>query len=176
MKTTAPARRNGFTLIEVLIALLVTAAGLLGLAKMQALALSSTKDTGTRSLIALQVGSLAAVMHANPAFWAQGTAPTSFSMTGTTVTDATNVLNGGVAGGCTSACTPAGLAAVDVQNWALDMSNQFPNYAAKVDCTSSLPVSCSIYVTWLEKVVGMNKTTAASAAETTQSFGVYVKP
>ncbi len=170
-----PATR-GFTLIEVMIALLVTAAGLLGLAKMQALAISGTKDTGTRSLIALQTGSLAAAMHANPVFWTSGTAPASFTATGTTVTDSTNQVSGGTAGGCTSLCTPAAQAAVDVQNWVVDMNNQFPSYTAKVDCTTVAPISCSIYVTWSEKVVAMNQTTGTSAAAQVQSFSVYVKP
>ena len=61
--------KRGFTLIEVMIAMFITAIGLLGLAKMQALAISSSKGSGSRSLIALQVGSLASSMHANKVFW-----------------------------------------------------------------------------------------------------------
>ena len=127
-------------------------------------------------LIALQTGSLAAAMHANPVFWTSGTAPASFTATGTTVTDSTNQVSGGTAGGCTSLCTPAAQAAVDVQNWVVDMNNQFPSYTAKVDCTTVAPISCSIYVTWSEKVVAMNQTTGTSAAAQVQSFSVYVKP
>jgi type IV pilus assembly protein PilV len=169
-------RCGGFTLIEVMVALVVTATGLLGLAKMQALAVSATKDSGTRSLIALQAGSLASAMHANPAFWASTSVPASFTAIRTIVTDPSGQVSGGPAGGCTSFCTPKDLAAVDVQNWAVDMNNQFPSYAAKVDCTTVLPISCSIYITWSEKTVGMNNTTSAMAASTVQSFSVYVKP
>ena len=170
----------GFTLIEVLIALLVTATGLLGLAKMQALVISSTKESGTRSLLALQTGSLAASMHANSPFWAQGLAPARFTVSGTKIVDNSHTLDKQVTGSCiSSACTPAQLAAVDVQNWALDMDNQFPSYNAKVDCTTTLPVSCSIYVTWSEKTVAINKSTALADPDdqtSTQSFSIYVKP
>jgi type IV pilus assembly protein PilV len=169
-------RCGGFTLIEVLVALIVTATGLLGLAKMQALAISATKDTGTRSLIALQAGSLASAMHANPAFWATTTVPASFTVRGTTVIDPSNQVSGGTAGGCTSPCAPKQLAAVDVQSWAVDMNNQFPSYDAKVDCTAVLPISCSIHIRWLEKTVGMNDTTSTMAASQFQYFSVYVKP
>jgi type IV pilus assembly protein PilV len=169
---------SGFTLIEVLVALLVTASGLLGLAKMQALAIASTKESGTRGLIALQTSSLAASMHANPGFWATGLAPASFSASGTVVVDASATLTSGAAGGCTSACTPTELAAVDVKNWVVDMNNQFPSYTAKVVCTTAVPVECGIAVTWSEKIVAMNQTTATGAATqvATQSFLEYVKP
>lgn len=173
-------KKRGFTLIEVLVALLVTAAGLLGLAKMQALAIGSTKESGTRSLIALQTGSLTAAMHANTSFWADGLAPAQFTTDGATVNDTSHQLDRNVAGGCvTAACSPAQLAAVDVQNWATDMHNQFPGYTAKIDCSTTLPVSCSIYVTWSEKMIALNKSTAlADPADqiTRQSFSVYVKP
>jgi len=45
------AREQGFTLVEVLVALLVTAVGLLGIAKIQALAYASTGSASVRSLV-----------------------------------------------------------------------------------------------------------------------------
>ena len=50
----AHARAGGFTLIEVLVAVVVIAIGLLGIAKMQALAYASTSTASLRSLVALQ--------------------------------------------------------------------------------------------------------------------------
>jgi type IV pilus assembly protein PilV len=173
---------QGFTLIEVLIAVLVTATGLLGLAKMQALAVSSTKESGSRSLIALQTGSLASMMHANPGYWASGTAPAVFSSVKTTITDPSGVLNATLTNGCdkNNMCAPAQLAAYDVQAWVNDMNNQFPTYTAKVNCTTDVAaaISCSIYVTWSEKTVAMNNTTNSGSTNqtSTQSFSVYVKP
>ncbi|MGI4848830.1 MAG: type IV pilus modification protein PilV [Janthinobacterium lividum] len=173
------ARPTGFSLVEVLIALVVIAAGLLGLAKMQALSLSATKNAGSRGLIALQTESLADLMHANQAFWASGQAPASFTVAGTSVTDATHVLDVAVAN-CQSRCTPARLAAFDLHTWAADMNEQFPSYAAKVNCSTdaSTPINCIIYVTWSEKSVAINRNSATGSATqvTTESFSVYVKP
>lgn len=171
-------KERGFTFFEVLIAVVVTAMGLFGLAKMQALAISSTKVSGTRSLVALQVASLASAMHANKAYWASGSAPAAFSATGTTITDPSNVLSATVRGACTTFCTQAAMAANDVQTWVKDMNTQFPTYNAKVTCTNNTnqPVSCQIYVTWTENNVAMNQTTVAARPTETQSFSVFVKP
>ena len=179
MKQRADSR--GFTLIEVLVTMIVMAAGLLGLAKMQALAISATKTSGSRGLISLQASGLADLMHADRAYWASGVAPARFTAFGTTVIDPTHVLDAALVGAaCTLFCTPAQLAANDVQAWMLDMNNQFPSYTAKVDCTNGVgqPVSCQIYITWQEKTVAINKTTATGSSKqnSTESFSVYVQP
>jgi type IV pilus assembly protein PilV len=62
-------RAKGFTLTEVLVALIIIAIGALGIAKMQALALSSTGASRSRALAAIEASSLAAAMHANRAYW-----------------------------------------------------------------------------------------------------------
>lgn len=170
----------GFTLIEVLIALLVTTSGVLGLAKMQTLAISSTRDSGIRSLVALQAGSLAAVMHANPVFWRDGTPPASFTATGTRVTDATHTVDAGASFDCAkNPCNPQQLAASDVKSWVEEM-NKVPTYEAKVDCPAASgisPISCVITVSWYEKVIAMNKSTADGATERDlQSFTEHVNP
>jgi type IV pilus assembly protein PilV len=63
-------RTGGFTLVEVMVALVVIAIGMLGIAKMQALTLSNTGASRMRSLAAIEAASLAAAMHANRAYWA----------------------------------------------------------------------------------------------------------
>lgn len=63
-------RARGFTLIEVMVALLVIAIGFLGIAKMQALALSNTGASRMRALAAIEATSLATAMHTNRAYWA----------------------------------------------------------------------------------------------------------
>jgi type IV pilus assembly protein PilV len=174
----------GFSLIEALITMVVVGVGLLGLAKIQAAAVGNTQISRVRSLVALQTESLAAALHGNGAFWAAGgTAPATFSVSGTTVTDSSNVLNQTLtAGMCRSgkSCTPAQLAAYDVQQWASTMNANFPGYSATVNCTTTtgVPVSCNITVSWNEKYVAVNNTTAASGVTTasTQSFTVYVQP
>ncbi len=188
---------SGFTLLEVLIALIITAVGALGLAKMQGLVLVGSKNASSRSMISLQTESLAAVMHANKAYWAS--APTSFKATGNTaattagatITDPSNVLTATVST-CASAtavtapvCTPSQMAAYDIQMWATGMDTVFPGYTAQVDCTNSTnqPVSCSINMTWSEKTLAVNKTTATSTGTgstgtqvTSKTFSAYIKP
>lgn len=182
-------RSNGFTLIEVLIALLVISVGLLGLAKMDALAISNTQISSSRSLIALQASSMAAAMQGNKGYWAAGVAPATFSTSGTTVTDSTGVLNQTVSTcvGTTAsapACTPRQLAAYDVQAWAAEMAAQFPSYAANFNCRSAAgtPVSCTIQISWSEKYVALNRTTSTGSAASggaqtaTQTYFLYVDP
>ena len=173
---------RGFSLIEVLIAIVVIAVGLLGVAKLQAAAVSSTQTSRVRSLVALQAGSLAAAMHGNRRYWAAGAAPASWSATGTAITDPSGVLNAAGVNcvGSGNVCSAAQLAAYDVQAWVAAMNAQFPSYTAAVNCSTSVttPISCSIQVNWNENLVAINRSTAASApaAPVAQQFTLLVEP
>jgi type IV pilus assembly protein PilV len=172
-------RFAGFSMIEVLVTLVVVSIGLLGLAKMQAAAVSNTQVSRVRSLISLQAESLASAMHGNRAYWASGTAPATFSASGTAITDSTNVLTG-TKDCTTSTCTSREVAAFDFKKWVANLDTQFPGYTAAGTCsnTAGLPVSCTIKLTWTEKYVAINRSTAASAAAqtSTQSFTLHVEP
>lgn len=168
---------RGFSLVEVLVTWVLIATGVLGMAKMQATALSNTQTARVRSLIALQAGSLAAAMRANPAYWAAGKAPATFSAAGTRISDPSGVLDDPVA--CaTSLCTPAQLAAYDVQNWVATINAHFPSYAATVNCSTTAPVNCDIRLSWNEKQIAVQRSGAASAAvqTATQRFTLHVLP
>ena len=69
MPTKAHTAPRGFSLVEVMVALIVICVGLLGIAKLEALMLSSTGTSRLRSLVALQAASLAASMHADRDYW-----------------------------------------------------------------------------------------------------------
>jgi type IV pilus assembly protein PilV len=173
-----PGFSAGFSLIEVLVTLVVVAVGLLGLAKMQAASISNTQVSRVRSLIALQAGSLASAMHGNRDFWAKkGAAAVTFTASGDVVTDPANVLSG--TRSCVSnVCTPAELAADDVQTWVRNLNRQFPGYQAAVSCTATDPVNCNITLNWTEKYVAINRSTVVGAATQTapQGFTLYVQP
>jgi len=64
---------RGFSLVEVMVAVVVICVGLLGIAKMQALALSNSNTSRLRSLAAIEAAGLAAAMHSNREYWAGST-------------------------------------------------------------------------------------------------------
>ena len=179
---------KGFTLIEVMIAIVLIAIGLLGLAKTGALAVSNTQVASSRSLVALQAGSLAAAMQGNKAYWAAGVAPTAFSTQGAVVTDTQTGVLGVVGPNCSAAsppaCSPAQLAAYDVQSWATNLTLLLPTATATIACTNlaGTQISCAITVNWSEKYVAVNRTTATGTAAAggsqtaTQSYTLYVAP
>jgi type IV pilus assembly protein PilV len=68
-KRACPGTR-GFSLVEVLVALIVICVGLLGVAKMQALALSNMTTSRQRALAAFEAAALAGAMHSNRNYWA----------------------------------------------------------------------------------------------------------
>jgi type IV pilus assembly protein PilV len=74
-------RMRGFSLLEVMVALVIIAVGMLGIAKMQGLALSSTTASRSRALAAIEASSLAAAMQANRTYWASSNTPTLVTVT-----------------------------------------------------------------------------------------------
>lgn len=182
---------RGFTLIEVLVAMLVTSIGVLGFIKMQALAIANTQISSTRSLVALQASSLAAAMHGNPGYWASGSAPTLFSAVGSVITENPDGVLNQVGTTCIAttapsarSCTPTQLAAYDLQMWTATMTLLVPTYSANFTCTNAVssPISCVITISWSEKYVALNKTTATGSAASggkqtaRQSYSLYVAP
>ncbi|HWX26264.1 MAG TPA: type IV pilus modification protein PilV [Steroidobacteraceae bacterium] len=190
-RSAASAGAAGFTLIEVLVALIITAIGLLGIAKIEALAFANTGSASTRSLVAIQAASLASAMHANRVYWSLGSAPSPFTITGTTagaavISDAT--LNGAATGltdcnfgGALAPCTPANLAAFDLHTWgnAMDVLLPGSNPVTTITCPpGSIPLNCTISITWNEKTVSMNAQSAANTTTATfaPTYVLYVEP
>ncbi|MGO9445360.1 MAG: type IV pilus modification protein PilV [Thiobacillaceae bacterium] len=170
MKCSAQA---GFTLLEVLVALIIIAIGLLGIAGMQALAINSTGTARTHGLAAIQAASLAAAMQSNEGFWTAGTAPALTTVNGTVLGNAT--LNGQNVDCTQNVCTAVQLAADDLKKWGVALQ-VLPNGQGSVACTTvvNTTVTCTISVTWNEMTVGLNQGTAAAAA--TQTYSMVVQP
>lgn len=183
-------RARGFSLIEVMVALIIIAVGMLGIAKMQALALSTTESSGTRSLVAIEAASLAASMHADRDYWVGGPPSASFTVAvqttgpGTnsvTITDPTTILSTTTNCAITGTCTPGQVAAYDVQQWGAALAQVVPAALATVTCnTTAVPLSCTIQIKWQENVTSTNNTTAAvsssSGALNSPVYTLYVEP
>jgi type IV pilus assembly protein PilV len=82
-------RTRGFSLVEVLVALLVISIGLLGIAKMQALALANTNGGRLRALAAIEAASLAASIQAERNYWGNLTATENITIASATGSKAT---------------------------------------------------------------------------------------
>jgi type IV pilus assembly protein PilV len=181
-------RVRGFTLIEVMVALFVTAVGLLGIAKIQALAYASTGTASVRSLIALEAAGLAASMHANRSYWAAGSAPIPITITGTTITggslntEGVPISAGGpglpispVMGYCqqgsgNTPCSTAELvAASDLHTYATALNgllnNSSPTTTITCPVVPGAPINCVIQVSWNEKAVSISSQSATATTE-----------
>ena len=177
----------GVSFIEVLVALVIISVGLLGIAKMQALAISSTRTSGVRSLIAVEAESLAASMQANPIYWAQvAGATTTFTATvnGATVSSSDAAMAASNINCAATSCigtspqaTGAPMAAYDLSQWGLALQGLAPSATGSIAC-SGVPVTCLIGVTWQETYTGMNAATQlTTAAQTaTQYYDMVVQP
>jgi type IV pilus assembly protein PilV len=183
----------GFSLVEVMVAVVVICVGLLGIAKMQALALSNTTTSRLRALAAIEAAGLASAMHSNREYWAGATPPvtTTFNAGGTgqfASTDAAlqaaanAVLPGGLNPDAVQSCVgaanavaicggPAGvinLAAFDLARWAVSLNALLPNPQSTIACTfvagGGAPASCTILLSWNEKIVAMTTQEAQQEA------------
>jgi type IV pilus assembly protein PilV len=163
---------------------------MLGIVKMQALALSTTASSGVRSLVAIEAASLAASMHTNRDYWVAGPPPPVTNVSVTTTGPGTTSVAIDVAAlaaaqpcattvtGCTSAMQ---IAAYDVQQWGAALAQVVPAALATISCNSTaVPLSCTIQITWQENVTSTNNATAAisSAAGVLNSpqYTLYVEP
>jgi type IV pilus assembly protein PilV len=192
-RTGSRAKRSaGFSLVEVLVALIVTSVGLLGLAKMESLALASTSVAGTRSIVAIQAASLAAMMHANRGYWAGGFALASTTVAGATPTPGAagtvTISNSQLQGSfnCTTpgtaSCGTTPMAGYDLQQWGAALLQLLPNYLATINCsiTTGTPVTCTIQIQWSENAVAINSQqsgpTGNIASLNAPTYVLYVQP
>jgi type IV pilus assembly protein PilV len=178
----------GFTLLEVMVAVLLLTIGIFGFAKMQALAVSSTQTASSRSIVAMQANSLAAAMHGNREFWGDGgLVVRTFSTSGATVTDATGVVSARPTGDCVSTtlpsapkCTVQQVAALEVGLWAANLNALLPGATSLVNCSTSsdVPVSCVLTIQWNDRYINSTKTAAGTGFGTSgaRSYTLYIEP
>lgn len=184
---------RGFSLVEVMVALIIICVGLLGIAKLEALMLSSSGTSRLRALVALQAASLADAMHADrdywdgssTAYWDPSKGPLSLTgsaSSGTMTWSGTNAPATGNPTCMNSVCNSEQLAAYDLSTWATDMKDVLQNYTSSITCSQvpvSLVVSCTISITWNENTVAANSQEAAAGAPTAfqkQTYTLVVEP
>jgi len=179
-------RNRGISLVEVLVALVVISIGLLGIAKMQALAMASTRGSSTRSLVSIEAASLASAMHANRKYWnAVSTTTTTFSV---------NLANGALVSpaptdvqllspwvNCAAAtCTPPAMALYDLLAWSAALGAVTNGSTASVTCTGQ-PAACTILIQWNENIMASTNAnaqdiTVTAAQAQTLSYSLLVEP
>lgn len=194
---TCRAAHAGFSLVEVMVALIVVSVGLLGIAKMQALALASTSTAKMRSLASIEAAGLASTMRADRSYWAALTNNVTVNVANKVVTGATDpALTTAAPAQCAvvtdTPCTSAQIASQDLSDWAIAVGSALPNGTATISCnydkTGANPVTCTIQLNWTENVVALNTSTNAAAtlaqnaaantapAFTQSQYTLYVEP
>ena len=139
-------KQQGFTLLEVLIALLVLSIGLLGLAALQTTGLRSNEMASMRTSSTMLAYDISDRMRANP----QGTIDSDY------------VIGTGAVSGtppdCTSSdCTTAQMATFDLSQWKTAIA-QLPGGLGEITQTAGPPLSHTITVRWDENRTGASGT------------------
>ena len=197
---TAPrTAERGFSLIEVLVSLIIIAVGMLGIAKIQALAYASTGTASLRSLAAIEASSLAAAMRANRSYWtvAAANANQTVTITQSTVTATDPNLSAGLAATAGSAtycnfgafapCSAANLAGFDLNQWVTALNALLPSVSGSISCPKpalvagiATPIGCTITVKWIERQTAINTQsdtqTGGVTAMAQPSYTLYVEP
>ena len=178
----AGCRQRGFSLVEVLVALIIISVGMLGIAKIQTLSYASTGTAAQRSIAAILTSSMASAMRANRAYWQVQAASVQQVITiknGAFTPAPTDAALTSTASCLGTACIPQALAAYDLHQWATALSTALPNSTGTINCyppaATGYPVSCTIMVTWSERNIGLN---AQSQGTTmlTPDYTLYVEP
>ncbi len=168
-------RLQGFTLLEVLIAVLVFSIGLLGVASMVLASMRGTHTAQLHTQATLQAQWIGDAMRANPA----GVMAGAYNMTAP----------GTVSQTCLTGCTPAQTAARDMENWGAMLAALLPAGQGSVNCQLNSPRRegvdafpaglCTISLTWSESDETRNTGASASAAAVdrkTKRFDWVINP
>lgn len=185
-----PSAARGFSLVEVLVALIIVSVGLLGIAKMQALLIADSGVSRVRALVALEASSLAASMHANRDYWASAPNPTTVTVNpanSPAVSASDAALSSGISAAtgnsqaCESTvvtyCTPANMAGYDLVQWGLAMKSLLPSATSTINCQdANLQVYCTITIDWTENIANATAQEQGSTALQNQSYQLVVSP
>jgi type IV pilus assembly protein PilV len=155
---------RGFTLLEVLVALLIFSLGVLGMAGLLAMSVRTNHSAYLRTQATFLAQSIADRMRAN-ASWALWT--NAYNGSWTAPASSTNAANC-QAGGTTTSCTYSDVANRDIAVWTSQVSRFLPNATESINCSGapSIPVStyqmlppyggtCTITINWSESTLAV---------------------
>ena len=197
-------RSAGFSLVEVMVAVVVICVGLLGIAKMQAMSLSTTTTSRQRALAALQAASMASAMHSNRQYWvgtAVGAAAFTATITHGTPLPAVSVPTDGAlqaalladitanplptnpprqcitnAQVATAMCDATHLAAFDLARWWVSSVNpMLPNAIATVSCPL-IPAGNQTPLTCIVQITWSEKAVNVNSQSANAAAGQFELP
>ncbi|MDN5865046.1 MAG: type IV pilus modification protein PilV [Gammaproteobacteria bacterium] len=165
-------REYGFSLLEALIALLVIAVGVLGIAGLQAASIYRTHVGEVKSLAAVEAQSIAAAMLANP-----GAFPPTVIPPAKYETASAAALSPPAADCGTGICTPAEMAQYDLYVWGNRLQQDLPQGDGAIEChtTAPNPTQCKVTITWRQKRMAPSAGTVAGSIVTRQ-YSIWVNP
>ena len=148
--------QGGFSLIEVLIAIIVGAVGLLGIAALMGVSLKHTKNSVYRTSAVVLVGQLSDSIRANHVA-KNAYATTNDNFSGITVgenelNDSTNLAEVNCYGK-DNPCTPDELAGYDMYLWWLQVKTLLPDPKASIAIDSTDPSRLLLEISWNEQTV-----------------------
>jgi type IV pilus assembly protein PilV len=149
--------QRGFTLVEVLVALVVLSIGLLGMAKMVMVSSHSNDSAYLRSQATALAYQAMDSMRAN--LLAATTSPSSYATAMGVMPAAT--------GNCSAYCDNPTLALSDVYGWKLHLQKALPNGTGSITTSPTFPVMATVVVQWDDSAA---QTVFKDAAANTQSI------
>ena len=192
----SPRRARGFTLLEAIVAIIITSVGLLGVAALQGTAISQTKTAADKSVAAAQLSNLVAVMKSTQEFWQS--APVGFDITiaaDGTIDDAGSDNSGATLDALTvdclaNTCTPAELTAFSLRTWAtsggmVDNTSGFADRLSRATgpiatitrADTTAPIVLDVVLTWDRKNQRTGMAVAGTFARLTDSnYRLRVQP
>lgn len=147
-------KSSGFTLLEVMVALVIFSVGLLGLAGIQGTALQNNSSAYMRTIAMQQSYNMADLIRANTA--TDGSINSEFLPISTSIaaepTDCSVNNN-------TYVCNSQAMAEFDIHQWQKDLANQLPSGKGSVTRTAGV---FEIIIMWDEKRTGATGTDCGS--------------
>ena len=151
-------KSSGFTLLEVMVAMLIFSVGMLGLAGIQAIALKNNSTAYQRTIAMQQSYNMSDLIRANTA--ADGYRVTDFSSLTTTLITAPS--KDCIATSAATICTPTEMAQFDIYHWQKRLEHELPSGKGKVTQTGNI---FEIIIMWDEQRTGATGTDCGDDAD-----------